>query len=63
MAAFLEQILRMGFLKVTAADLARRDVSGDGENRRARAVRVEQAIDQMQVARAAGTRTYRWMMP
>ena len=52
-AAFPEQVLRMRLLKIAAADFGRRNLRGDGEHRRAAAVRIEQAVDEMQVARAA----------
>ena len=47
MAAFLEEILRMGFLEVIAAHLGGRDLSGDRQHGHARAMAVEQAIDKM----------------
>ena len=50
MAALLEQRLRMGLLEIAGADLGRRDLRGYGEHRRARAVAVEQPIDQVQIA-------------
>ncbi|SVK54523.1 Uncharacterised protein [Acinetobacter baumannii] len=58
-AAFAEQLLRMGFLEVAAADFAGRDVRGDRQHRHMVAVAVEQAVDQMQVAGAAGTGAHR----
>src|SRR5207245_6546234 len=51
MAAFLEQDLRMGFLEVGRADLPRGDVRGDREHRHARTMAIEQAVDEMQIAR------------
>ena len=53
MAAFAEQVLRMGLLKVAAADLAGRDLCRDRQHRRTTTVSVEQAVDEMQIARAA----------
>ncbi len=50
MAAFPEQILRMRLLKIAAADLGGRNLRGDGEHRRAAAMRIEQAVDEMQIA-------------
>ena len=44
----------MGLLEIAAADLAGRDLRGDRQHRRAAAVSVEQAVDEMQIARAAG---------
>ncbi|MHC2687110.1 hypothetical protein ACVJDU_008674 [Bradyrhizobium diazoefficiens] len=55
MAAFPEQVLGMGFLKVAAADFGRRNLRRDRQHGDAAAMRVEQAVDQMQIARAAGT--------
>ena len=43
----------MGFLKIAAADFGRRDLRGNGEHRHARAVAIEQAVDQVQIARSA----------
>ncbi|MCY1239023.1 hypothetical protein D9M72_517930 [compost metagenome] len=51
--AFVEEPVRVGFLEVAAADLLTRNVRGDGQHRRARAVGVVQAVDQVQVAGAA----------
>ncbi len=59
MAAFAEQVLRMGLLEVTAADLRGRDLRGDRQHGDAAAMRVEQAVDQMQIAGAAGARAHR----
>jgi hypothetical protein len=42
--------LRMGLLEITGADLGRRYLRGDGEHRHSRAVTVEQAVDQVQIA-------------
>ena len=56
MAAFPEQVLRMRLLKIAAADLGRRNLRGDGEHRRAAAMRIEQAVDEMQIAGAARPR-------
>ena len=52
--AFLENAVRVSLLEVHRADLNARDVRGNGEDRCARAVRVVQAVDEVQVARAAG---------
>ncbi|GJE69732.1 hypothetical protein CHKEEEPN_1261 [Methylorubrum podarium] len=54
MAAIAKQLFRPRRLEVVETDLARRDVGGDGQHRRAGAVRVEQAVDEMEVARPAG---------
>src|SRR5262249_21187919 len=50
MAALLEQLLRVRLLEITRADFRRRDLGGDCEHRQARAVAVEQTVDEMQVA-------------
>ena len=55
MAALAKQLLWVGFLKVSAADFGGRDLRSNGEHRRARAVTVEQPVDQVQVARPATT--------
>src|SRR5271169_1481498 len=49
-AAFLEQLLRMRFLKITRADLRRWNLRGDREDGHARPVAIEQTIDEVQVA-------------
>ena len=51
--AFPEQILRMRLLKIAAADFGRRNLRGNRQHRRAAAVRIEQAVDEMQIAGAA----------
>jgi hypothetical protein len=58
-AALLEQVLRVGFLEIAAADLARREVCGDAEHRHARSVTIEEPIDEMQIARPATARAHR----
>ncbi|MPM39416.1 hypothetical protein SDC9_86049 [bioreactor metagenome] len=50
-----EQPVRVGLLEVAGADLLAGDVRGDREHRGPGAVGVVQAVDQVQVARAAGT--------
>jgi hypothetical protein len=57
MAAFAEQVLRMGFLKIPGPDLGRRDLRRNAKHRHARPVAVEQAINEVQIAgpAAAGT--------
>src|SRR3984893_18351125 len=57
MAALLEQILRMGFLEISRPHLSRRDLRRNRKHRNARAVAVEQAVDEVQIAgpAAAGT--------
>jgi hypothetical protein len=59
MAAFPEQVLRMRLLKVASADFGRRNLRGNRQHRRAAAVRIEQAVDEMQIAGAARPRAYR----
>jgi hypothetical protein len=53
MAAFFEQLFRMGLLEKAGADLARRNMRGDREHGHARAVAVEETINEMQIARPA----------
>ena len=50
MTAFAEQLLRMGLLKVSSADFSGWNLGRDGQYRRAAAMRIEQAIDEMQIA-------------
>src|SRR5882672_3770173 len=59
MTAFLEQDLRMGFLKISGADLGRRDLRRNGKHRHARAMAVEQSVDEMQVSGPATARAHR----
>ena len=54
-AALAEQLLRVGLLEVGGADLGRRDVRGDRQHRNPAAVRVEQAVDEVQVAGSAAS--------
>ena len=56
--ALLENAVRVGFLEVRRADLHARDVRGNGQDGRTRAVRVVQAVDEVQVARAARARAH-----
>ncbi len=49
----------MGLLEVLRADLLLRDLRGDRQHRHPAAVRVEQAVDQVQVARPAARRAHR----
>ena len=51
--ALLEQVLRMGFLEISGADLGRRDLRRNRKHRHARAVTIEQAIDEVQIAGSA----------
>ena len=55
-AALLEQRLRVCFLEIAGADLGRRDLRGDRKHRHARSVAIEQAVDQVQIARPAAPR-------
>src|SRR5262249_45760455 len=59
MAAFPEQVLRMGLLEIAAADLGRWDLSRDRKHRHSAPMGVEQAVDQMQIAGTAGAGTDR----
>jgi hypothetical protein len=52
-AAFLEQMLGMRLLEVSAADLGRRDMRRNAKHGHARAMAVEKAIDEMEVAGSA----------
>ena len=51
--AFAEEFLRVGLLEVSGTDLRGGNVCGDRQHRDAGALRIEQAIDQVQVARTA----------
>ena len=57
-AALPEQLLGVGLLEITAADLLARDVRRDRQHRDPAAVGVEQAVDEMQVPRAAAGGAY-----
>ena len=56
-AALFEQRLGMRFLEIARADLGRGDVGRDGQNRHARAMAVEQTVDEVQIARPAAPGT------
>jgi hypothetical protein len=49
----------MRLLKIAGADLRRRDLGGDGQHRHARAVAVEQTVDEMEIARPAAAGAHR----
>jgi hypothetical protein len=49
----------VGLLEVVPADLRGRDLRGDREDRNSAAVRIEQAVDQMQVSRSAAAGAHR----
>ena len=49
----------MRLLEIAAADLGRGYLRGDGQHRHPRAVAVEQAVDEMQVAGSAASGTHR----
>jgi hypothetical protein len=53
MAALLEQGLGMGLLEKAGTNSLRRDMRRNAEHRDPRAVAVEQAVDEMQVAGSA----------
>ena len=57
-AALAEQLLRVRFLEIAAADLLPRDLRGDRQHRYPAAVGVEQAVDQVQVAGPATARAH-----
>ncbi|BAK10732.1 hypothetical protein hypothetical protein [Pantoea ananatis AJ13355] len=52
-AAFAEQLLRMGFLKVTTADFAGRNMGRNRQDRHAVAMAVKKAVNQVQVTGSA----------
>ncbi len=52
-AAFLEEVLRVGLLEVAGADLGRGNVRRDRQHGQARAMAVEQPVDEVQIARPA----------
>lgn len=56
--ALAEEVLRVCFLEVLRPDLGARNVGGDGQHRHAAALRIEQPVDQVQIAWAATTRTH-----
>ena len=56
--ALLEDAVRVRLLEVGGADLDARDVRGNGQDGRTRAVRVVQAVDEVQVARATRARAH-----
>jgi len=58
-AAFPEQFLGMGFLKVARADLSERNVRGDRQHRNAGALRVVEPVDQVQIPGPAAAHAYR----
>src|SRR5882724_7860356 len=59
MTAFPKQILRMRLLKIAAADFTGWNLRRDRKHRRTAAVRIEQAVDEMEIAGTARSRTYR----
>jgi hypothetical protein len=59
MAAFPEQLLRMRFLEIAQPDFGGGDLGGDGKYRHMTAMAVEQAVDQVQIARTAASRANR----
>ena len=52
-AALLEQTIGVSLLEIAGADLGRGNMGGDRDHRHTRAVTVVQAVDQVQIARAA----------
>jgi hypothetical protein len=55
MTALTEQLLGMGLLEVTAADLATGDVGGESQDRNTAAMGIVEAVDQMQIARSTAS--------
>ncbi len=53
--ALLEQVFGMGFLEISGAEFGRRDLRGNGKHRQARPLTIEQAIDEVQIARSTAT--------
>src|SRR5258707_533342 len=53
MTALAEELIGMGLLEVAGADLGARNVGGDGKHRNLVAVRIEEPVDEVQVAGAA----------
>ena len=51
-------MLRMRCLKIIDAELMGGNMRGDGEHGHPAALRIEQAVDQMQIAGAAAASTY-----
>jgi hypothetical protein len=45
----------MGFLEISGAEFGRRDLRGNGKHRQARPLTIEQAIDEVQIARSTAT--------
>ena len=58
-AALDEQLLGVRLLEVSAADLRGRYVRSDREHRHATALRVEETVDQVQIARPAASDAHR----
>jgi hypothetical protein len=54
-AALAEQLLGVGLLEVPATDLLARDVGGDGQHGGPAAIGIEEAVDEVQVARPAAS--------
>src|SRR5690242_4689220 len=55
MRAFAEELLRMRLLEIPRADLGRRDMRRDGQDRDARAMAIEEPVDEVEIARAAAS--------
>ena len=56
MAALREEMFRMRFLKIAAANFLTWNLRGDGDNRDTAAVTIVKSVDQMQIAGAATSR-------
>jgi hypothetical protein len=52
-AAIAEQVVRLGFLEVAAADFGRRNMRRDRQHRNTRALAIVKTVDEMEIARAA----------
>jgi hypothetical protein len=57
MAALREQMFRIGFLKISAAYFAARDLRGDGEHWNTAPVAIVKPVNQMQIARSGASGT------
>jgi hypothetical protein len=58
-AAFAEELIGMGLLEITGADLGGGNMRGNGQDGSHAAVGVEQSVDQVQIARTAAPGTNR----
>ena len=59
MAAILEQVLRMCLLKIAASDLMARNLRRNRKHWYATPMAIEEAVDEVKIARPAAAGTYR----